>query len=413
MGQHTNSGPELQPDMGRKKSLLQSEQVTTDLKSLGYDFRINDLDDGLEFRRSVSKGVQWRRLTDVFEAVIRTELRDIGYGKKGKPSLAAVRDTITTWADANRYNPIKAYFEGLADKYQPTDSGAYEIPAIAVYFDNPDGMFKDWLFKWMVGAVAKLFSGERNPMLVLVGPQNMGKSYFTEWLCPTPGHFLRDSINPDDKDSHIRLTDVFLWEVEELGSTTRRSDVESLKAFITRDEVKKRPAYGRHRIDKPACCSFIGTVNHDGAGFLNDPTGSTRFLSCEIQGINFDYSRDVNRDALWAEAYWFYKHVPGSWKLDDWQRAKRNEINALYEVPSALADVIADLFEITGNSQHFIATQDIRTMIDIHYKVTNEQLFYRELKRVMKRMMIEEAREPYSTGDGKRRGYKGIKRRGL
>ena len=71
MGQHTNSGPELQPDMGRKKSLLQSEQVTTDLKSLGYDFRINDLDDGLEFRRSVSKGVQWRRLTDVFEAVIR------------------------------------------------------------------------------------------------------------------------------------------------------------------------------------------------------------------------------------------------------------------------------------------------------------------------------------------------------
>lgn len=397
--------------MGRKRSDLLSEIVIKDLKTLGYDFRINDLDDALEFLCSVSMGGSWHRLTDVFEAVIRTQLRDIGYGKKGKPSLAAVRDTITTWANKNRYNPIKSYFEGLKDKYIPVESGAYQIPAIAVYFDNPDGMFKEWLFKWMVGAVAKLFEGQRNPMLVLVGPQNMGKSYFTEWLCPIDGHFLRDSINPDDKDSHIRLTDVFLWEVEELGSTTRRSDVESLKAFITRDEVKKRPAYGRHRIDKSACCSFIGTVNHDGAGFLNDPTGSTRFLSCEIQKINFDYSRDVDKHKLWAEAYWYYRHVPGAWKLDDWQRAKRNEINAMYEVPSALADVINDLFEITGNHQHVVATQEIRLLIDPYYKVSNEQLFYRELKRVMKRLSIEDAREPFSSGEGQRRGYKGIKRR--
>ncbi|MCB0208025.1 MAG: hypothetical protein KDJ52_01770 [Anaerolineae bacterium] len=400
--------------MGRraKSDKSQSELIQDDLKQLGYDFRINDLDDGLEFS-SVSMGGKWLRLTDVFEAVIRTQLRDQGYGKKGKPGLAAVRDTITTWANRNRYNPIKSYFETLASKYQPVESGAYEIPSIAVYFENPDGMFKDWLFKWMVGSIAKLFDGQRNPMLVLVGPQNMGKSFFTEWLCPVKGHFLRDSINPDDKDSHIRLTDVFLWEVEELGATTRRADIESLKAFITRDEVKKRPAYGRHRVDKPATCSFIGTVNHDGAGFLNDPTGSTRFLSCEINAINFDYSKDVDVNKLWSEAFWYYKHVPGSWKLDEWQRAKRNEINALYEVPSALADVISDLYEVTGSGQDFVATQEIRSAIDLHYKVSNEQLFYRELKRVMKRLEVQDARGSYSNGDEHRRGYKGIKRRSI
>ena len=129
----------------------------------------------------------------------------------------------------------------------------------------------------MVGTVAKVYEQARNPMLVLAGPQDIGKSYFVKWLCsPLPGHFMKQAINPDDKDSELRLTDTFIWEVDELPNTTTRQNSEALKSFLTMPFIKRRAAYGRYLTYKPAITLFVGTANFDGAGFLNDPTGTTR-----------------------------------------------------------------------------------------------------------------------------------------
>lgn len=394
--------------MGKKNSGSRYQTVINDLAQRGWNFRINDLNDGLEY--SVSNG-GWALCSDVIEAVIRTDMREDGYGVSGsgKPGYAAMRDAYMTLAHRQRYNPIKEYFLGLEGKYSPNKT-PYVNELFCKFFTNPDQMFSNWLFRWMVGTIAKIFDGQRNPMLVLDGPQNMGKSWFVEWLCPLPGHFIRDSINPDDKDSHLLLSDMLLWEVEEADSTTRRADASALKAFITRDTVKKRPAYGRHRIEKPALCSFIGTINFDGSGFLVDTTGNTRFLICLITDIDFDYTI-TSKDQLWAEAYWYYKNTPQAWKLTPEETVRRDQINALYEVPSALENVVNELYVITNDPNDFVATSQIQAVVSQYYRFNSEQLFYRELARVMTKIGLQPGRSKFTQGEDHRRGWLGLKRR--
>lgn len=380
------------------------QTVVDDLKRLGYDFRINDLDESVEIKLP---NHDWQRINDTLEAIIKCDMRDEGYGSKKKPSLSAMKDAYTKLAHTQRYNPIKIYFDGLdVTNYMADVNGPYYIPTMKTYFDNPDGQLGPWLFRWMVGTIAKIYEGARNPMLVLVGPQRSGKSYFCQWLCPVPDRFIKSSINPDSKDSNLRLADVLVWEVEELGATTRRADVEALKAFITKPFIYERPPYGRHPIHKPANASFIGTVNYDGAGFLTDVTGSTRFLSCEIESINFDYSKDVNIDHLWREALWYYRNMPGSWELTDQEKQTQAMVNAKFETVSALADVIETHFIITGEDIDFLTTQHIKNICSSYYRITNENAFNNELARVLYKLGLKKGRTAHSEGGA--RGWHGL-----
>jgi predicted P-loop ATPase len=383
--------------------MSQYKEIVNDLKKLGVDFRINDLDEALEIKLNE----EWQRINDTLEAVVRTNAREIGYGSKKKPSLSAMKDAYTKLAHQQRYNPIKDYFNSL-EGYAPSSQGPYVIPALATYFKNPDGQFHEWLFKWMVGAIAKIYQGQRNAMLVLVAPQQIGKSFFCGWICPLADRFLKAQINPDSKDSHLRLADTMIWEVEELGATTRRADVEALKAFITKPFIYERPPYGRHPIHKPANASFVGTVNYDGAGFLNDPTGSTRFLSCEIEEIDFKYS-EINPDKLWAEALWYYRNVPKSWELTQEQREKQTRINERFETTSALADVVETYLHITDDETDFMPTQEIRNVVCLHYRIINEQTFYNELGRVLNKLGLKSGRQSHAMGG--KRGWFGLKKR--
>lgn len=362
------------------------QDIIQHLHTMGFDFRINDLDETLEIKRGEG---DWQRISDTVEATIRTKWRELEYDGK-KPSIEAMRDAFITYADQNRYNPIRDYFLSLNGTYKPHPNGPYMVRTLASYFKNPDGLFDKWLFKWMTGAIAKIFQGERNPMLVLAAGQYIGKSTFAKWLCPLPNHFLKAGINPDSKDAALRLADVLVQEVEELGATTRRADLEALKAFITKPFIFERPPYGRHPIYKPAMTSFIGTVNPDGVGFLNDPTGSTRFLVSEIESIDFEYTAiDVN--TLWAEAYWFYCHVPDCWKLTKEEMRQQAQINEQYEMIPALEDTIEFKLEITRNFDDFMTTKSIQLQLLGHHNITDDQKFYRELAKVCTRKAANKA----------------------
>ena len=306
--------------------------ILNDFEALKFNFRINDLDETIEIKIS---GHDWQRMNDTHEAILKVDMGELGYGARGKPALSTMLNAAVKLADSQRYNPIKEYFNSLdLSRYEPRNGDhtpqPHVIPKFAKYFTNPDGYFGLWLFKWMVGAIAKVYEGERNPMLVLSAGQGIGKSWFCDWICPIEGRFVKGPINPDNKDNRLMINDNFVWEVEELGATTRRADIEALKSFITLPFTTERPAYKKHPIKKPAMVSFIGTVNNDGAGFLNDPTGNTRFLACQLDHINFNYTT-IQKDSLWLEALWFYTNVRGSWKLSDEQERARQVINSDYE----------------------------------------------------------------------------------
>jgi predicted P-loop ATPase len=183
-------------------------------------------------------------------------------------------------------------------------------------------------------------------MLVLSGAQNMGKSTLAAWLCALPEMFIESSINPDSND-HLRyLVTRWIWEVSELGATTRRSDREALKAFLTRQEATFRKPYDHHPTIKPALASFIGTVNPMNSGFLDDPTGSRRFLVVDLASIDHSYAKTVNRDQLWAQVMAAYQADPQAWRLTPEEQAKRDTINAENEVERPYEGIITHIFDV-------------------------------------------------------------------
>lgn len=386
------------------------DTVTEDIKYFGFNFRINDLDERLEIKFN---SADWEPLDDTKQAYINLKMKEIGYGakKKGKCAISTMWEAIITYGDVNRFNPISNYFDQIKNSYKLGKHNEYNIPIpylipnFTEYFYNPDGMFGLWLFKFMVGAVAKAYTGKRNPMLVLAGSQHIGKSTFAEWLCPIIGRFIRGGIYPDNKDHKLRLANLLLWEVDEVASTTTRRDANAIKSFISQSEIYERLPYTKHPIKKTARCSFIGTANPDGSGFLNDPTGSTRFLTCTINNIDFNYSKvDVN--SLWSEAAWFYHNYPHCSQLNPKQDKKREQLNNQFEREDILEEIIDNHFDFSDKS-HFMTSTQIENICTGLYRVPSSTIFYNKLAQILYRKGVKRHRQKHSEGG--LRGWLGVK----
>lgn len=332
----------------------QSESILSVLQQLGYRFRLNMADMSIE--------VNGGPISDIAAAEIRMVMRD-----RGVKNMAAVEDAYMVEARRNSYHPIKDYLNAL------TWDGNDHISALAAKLqsENEPVRYRDgttlplhavYLYRWLLGAVAKVLDGEQNPMLVWDGPQGLGKSLLARWLCPVAGAFIEGPINVQDKDSDVRLMSKFIWEVSELDATTRRADVSALKSFITKGHVVVRKAYGRHDVNGAAICSFIGTVNNS-TGFLADATGSRRFYICKLTAIDWSY-RKLDVDQVWAQAVALYL---GGEKpnLTPEESAVQQSVNDQYQVETPLEDWIEEHFTITHRADDTLSIAEIIKHLDM------------------------------------------------
>lgn len=319
------------------------------LKQFGYSFRYNQVTDAIE--------VNGEPINDALAATIRMQLRDAGMTKTNE-----AEDAYLSFAWHNRYHPIKDYLNSLAWDGNPN------IETVAGFFVDEYNMFPTWLRKWLIGSCAKVFMTPKKPvqvpMLILDGPQNMGKSNFAKWLSSNViEYFFEGAINPDSNDCLIRSASKWIWEVSELGATTRKADQEALKAFLTYETVKARRPYGRFDVEKLSLATYIGTVNNY-SGLFSDPTGSRRYLISKILSIDWTYSTAVNVDQVWAEAMAAYL-AGETWHPDAKERDRATEINTFYDVEDPVEDLIKKYFEIDpDNHAWWTATTDILYVLE-------------------------------------------------
>lgn len=330
-----------------------AQRTLTLFSQLGWQSRTCDLDNDIEIRPGPN--AEWERITKSLEAYFRTEAR-----KNGISEVNAAYDAFYSSARQVRYHPIKDFLNGL------TYDGGHYIQQLANHFDNPDGMFEQFLRRWLIASVRRVIEGgTQNRMLVLDGPQNSGKSSFVRWLVPNHlqrSHFVESPIRPDDEDHKRRLLKTWVWEVAELGATTRRSDVEALKHFLSLQQVTVRLKYDRGDTEKPSLTSFIGTINNV-SGALNDPTGSRRFMFCTIKHIDWAYSHDLSPDQIWSEAYMQYLAGESADLTSD-EADKANLINKAYQADNYVRDLIFQYFEIDPTNQTWFSwTIDIETIL--------------------------------------------------
>jgi hypothetical protein len=350
------------------------------LRMLGYTFKLNMCSHDIE--------VNGKKITDPLRAVIANHMRDGGFESRQR-----IEDAYLEEAWNNRYHPIREYLLNL--KY---DGGSH-IETLATYFQDEYNVFHIWLRRWLIGAVAKTMAAEQNRMLVLDGPQNIGKSEFAKWLCSgMPEYFYEGPINTDDKDSWKRLMQTWIWEVGELGSTTRKADREALKAFLTTREVTVRKAFDKFDTQGPAMASFIGTVNNE-AGLLNDPTGSRRFMVAKLTNIIWDYKKDVDVDQVWAEAVTLY--LDGEpWNLTPDERQKANEINEEYETDNPLEGLLKKYFRVDAMDMSlWIPSTDImQTLYDRGYRGHSPKSDLMDLGAVMTKLKCIKKKHPNKNG---------------
>ena len=302
-----------------------TKEYLTTLAKLGYGFKYNLCTHDVM--------VNGKPMTNAVFSRIYNQMADVGF-----PSRERLEHIILDNADLNRYHPIRDYLMSL--KYQGND----EISNLASHFTDRHGVFPAWLKRWLVGSVARVFTGAQNRMLVLDGRQKLGKDFFAKWLA-TPMHeyFHEGAINPDDKDCRLRLLSVWIWNTSELGSTTRRQDREALKSFLTLSKVRDRKPFGKFDIQGLPMASFIGTINNEG-GFLSDPTGNRRFMVANVLSIDWAYTK-IDIDQVWAQAYDLYLSNE-QWDLDPEEHNVADGINQEYEVEDLTRAAILKYFNI-------------------------------------------------------------------
>jgi len=295
------------------------------LNNLGYRFKYNLVTGDIE--------VNGAAIHDHLAKEIRMRAWDVGVKEHN-----VLEDAYQAHAWQNRYHPIRDYLAGL--RYEGKDT----ITELANYFEDENGVFAIWLRRWLIGAVARAMSGAQNRVLVMDGAQGIGKSEFVKWLAsPMIEYFFEGAVNPDDKDCRLRRMSVWIWEVNEFGSTTRRADREALKAFLSTHMVRERKAYARFDIQSPALASYVGTVNNEG-GVLSDPTGSRRFMTAHMLSINWKYT-DIDVDQVWAQAYDLYINGE-SWELQGDEKRDADNINSEYRVLDVVEETLRKFFEV-------------------------------------------------------------------
>lgn len=346
------------------------------LAALGYTFRLNLCGGVVE--------VNGHPLDDIIAAEIRVALRDMGLHKK----LKAAEDAYLALAKKNAYHPVREYLDGL--KW----NGADHITAFTSYLHSSDppvvyaGGLKSplhhvYMYRWLIGAVAKVYTGAQNPMMVWDGPQGCGKSTAVRWLCPLPEYFIEGAINVSDKDSLVRLASKWIWEVSELDATTRKADQSALKDFITKQVVTVRRSFARYDFHGPASASLLGTLNNT-SGFLADESGSRRFMVTKLDWIDLKYQL-IDKDQLWAQAAALYRGGE-QWQLQGEEAAAQAEQNENYEVSTTLTDWLERSFDFDAAYDTPYSLADIVSAMDSDgFKISgSERSQAMELARVLK-----------------------------
>lgn len=253
----------------------------------------------------VSGGLPWnakaRQWGDMDEANLRIYL-EIKYGVTGRDKI---KDALVAVITKQRRHPIREYLKGL--KWDGTPR--LERLVIDYIGAEDNALTRAMTRKHFTAAVARVMNPgcKYDYCLIVTGAEGIGKSTLFNVM---GGDWFSDSlVTMEGTKAMEQLRGGWIFELSELGSM-KRSDVEQVKAFVSRQDDAYRVAYGRIVEPHPRQCVFCGTTNE--THFLKGSTGNRRFWVIEVDGRlrkheDFRAALLRDRNQLWAEAYHYYK----------------------------------------------------------------------------------------------------------
>ena len=340
-----------------------------------YNFRYNTILGKLEFK--TLKATKWKPMTDFSENSILREILKA----KVKCSINSLRNLLHS-DYCEMFDPFEVYFENLSNNHDETD---YITMLADTVTTTKQELWRTCFKKWFVAMVACVLDEKQVNQTVIVfsGKQGLGKTTWMEKLMPKQlkEYIFSGTINPNNKDTLIHLAECMLINLDELENLNR-SEIGSLKEIITKTHIRMRKAYGHNNENLPRRASFAGSVNT--AQFLNDTTGSRRFLCFEVEHIEYTHDIDINK--VYAQAMQLKEDGFRHW-FNQEEIKEINQNNEQYQLRSPEEELLLTWFEPAekDKAQYFFNTTQIAQILSTRANININEATVRKLGMALKK----------------------------
>jgi predicted P-loop ATPase len=331
---YNNRGQHNTDKIKEDKENLNNITIIEEYLTERYNFRYNEVTGKIEFKKKAD--FLFIPMTDYLENSLFRELLKANI----KCNISKLRSILCS-DFCPTFDPFTNYFKALPPWDGETD---YIQQLASTITTTQTELWKTCFRKWIVAMVGTCTDAKtiNHTVIVFSGKQGIGKTTWMENLVPLQlkEHLYSGTINPDNKDTLIHLSECMLINLDELENLNK-SEIGSLKELITKTFIKLRRAYGHNNERMNRRASFAGSVNT--IQFLNDTTGSRRFLCFEVLDIDYQHKIDIN--LVLAQALHLFKQGFVYW----FTKAEIAEItnnNEQYQVKTVEEELLLTYFQI-------------------------------------------------------------------
>ena len=274
------------------KKYVNNSNIRIAMAKMNIALRFNEFSNSLMIESPKIK--KMRNLKDNDVIVFKDDVEEYFAIKAPKDMLYDIFEASGT---RNAFHPVVDYLDALT-----WDGTARVDKWLTTYLQSPDTEYVRAVGKLMLVAAVRRI---RDPgckfdeIVIFEGIQGTKRSELLQILAVKQEWFLDDlPLSSRGKEILEMTQGKWIVELSEL-SGMKRTDVEHIKAFTSRQVDRARMAYGRIVMEVLRQYILAGTTNAH--GYLRDLTGNRRFWPVDIGVIDIEAVRR-DRDQLWAEA---------------------------------------------------------------------------------------------------------------
>ena len=300
-------------------------------------------------------------------------------------------------ADKSRFNPVEEMFRSIQWDGADRLCEAYKMVGTESAFEQT------MIRKWLIQCVAMAMNSEKRPInadgvLTLQGEEGSGKTEFFRRIAVRPEWFAEGvSLDMQNKDSILRSINVWICELGELDSTSRRNQ-SALKSHLTAVSDRIREPYARAATRRPRRTSYAATVNPE--DFLTGSTGNRRFWVIHVENMDLKKILEITPEwaqQLWAQVFRIWERDPSGFRLTSEERHRIMDSNRKYQsfLPGE-EELIGMLdFDLPVEQWQYYATAQIAAILTLQVRQT---ITGQAAGRIMSRIMQDYPQIEKRTG---------------
>ena len=276
---------------------------------------------------------------------------------------------------SEQYDPFAHYLQQL-----PPWDGTDHVGRLAARVETSSPrLFAFFLCRFLVKMVRTMLGLDVNQdMLILAGPQRIGKSTFVATLLPPELHDYfdtMDNIQFVDKDTRLKLSRYGLISIEEYsGTASGGKTAEAVKGLLRQTVINQRRAYGVVESRYRRHASFVATTNE--SHLLVDATGNETLLPFWVVRIVRTDDSPVDYPGLYAQLYHLATDPAYSDLVPPDIKAEYDDYRHQFDAVNCEQELVASHYRLPDEEDRLLGhvallcASEITSFINLHNRTT-------------------------------------------